>query len=75
MKDDPDKEFVLSLLRVGGLQVQPIPESAHRTPDLRVMMPDGDVLEDRRSATAQFVEVTKRDTSLLQGVFTRNLYT
>ncbi|MCK4428398.1 MAG: hypothetical protein KAW16_07945 [candidate division Zixibacteria bacterium] len=49
MKDDQDKEFVLSLLRDGGFQVQPIPKSTHRTPDLRVMMPDGDVLVEVKS--------------------------
>jgi hypothetical protein len=44
MKDDPDKDFVLSFLRSMGFHVEPIPESSYKTPDLKVMMPEGDVL-------------------------------
>jgi hypothetical protein len=49
MKDDHDKEFVISILRNSGLQVQPIPKATHQTPDFRVMMPDGDVLVEVKS--------------------------
>jgi len=50
MKDDHDKKFVLSILRNIGLQVQPIPESpTHKTPDLRVMIPEGDILVEVKS--------------------------
>ena len=49
MQDDQDNEFVLSLLRDCGFHVQPIPRSTHKTPDLRVMMPEGDVLVEVKS--------------------------
>jgi len=49
MKDDHDKEFVLSLLRNCGLKAQLIPENNDKTPDIRVMMPDGDVLVEVKS--------------------------
>ena len=50
MKDDPDQMFVLRLLQNNGLQVQIIPElPTHKTPDLRVMMPEGDVLVEVKS--------------------------
>jgi hypothetical protein len=51
MKDDHDKEFVISLLRDAGLQVQPIPKATHQTPDLRVMMPEGDIIVEVSSKT------------------------
>jgi hypothetical protein len=50
MKDDHDKEFVLSLLRHCGLKAQLIPEkSKDKTPDLRVMMPEGDIIVEVKS--------------------------
>lgn len=50
MKDDHDKIFVLSLLQNSGLQVRIIPElPTHKTPDLRVMTPEGDVLVEVKS--------------------------
>lgn len=50
MKDDHDKELVLSILRNSGLQVQPITElPTHKTPDLRVMIPEGDILVEVKS--------------------------
>lgn len=51
-KDDHDKEFVISLLRDAGLQVQPIPKlHIHKkpTPDLRVRMPEGDIIVEVKS--------------------------
>jgi hypothetical protein len=48
MQVDHDKEFVLSLLRKSELQVQPITEPSTpnppKTPDLRVMTPEGNIL-------------------------------
>ena len=53
MKIDHDKEFVLSLLRNSDLQVQPITEPSTpnppKTPDLRVMTPEGNVLVEVKS--------------------------
>jgi hypothetical protein len=49
MKDDPDKVFVLSLLKNIGFHVELIPEASSKTPDLRVMMPAGDILVEVRS--------------------------
>lgn len=49
MKDDPDKAFVLSLLRNMGFHAEPIPEASHKTPDLKVMVPEGDVLVEVKS--------------------------
>ncbi len=50
MKNDHDKEFVLSLLKSYGFQASSIQEKTeHKTPDLRVAMPEGDVLIEVRS--------------------------
>jgi len=38
MKDDPDKDFVLSLSRDKGFHIEPIPEAHYKTPDLKVMI-------------------------------------
>jgi hypothetical protein len=47
---DHDREFVLSLLRISGLHVELIPEMPlHKTPDLRVMLPKGNVLIEVKS--------------------------
>ncbi len=44
MKHDTDKDFVLSLLQNMGFYAEPIPEASYKTPDLKVMMPEGDLL-------------------------------
>ncbi|NIA10328.1 MAG: hypothetical protein GWP10_11530 [Nitrospiraceae bacterium] len=50
MKDDHDKSFVLSFLRNGGFQVNPIPElSNHKTPDLSIALPERGVLVEVKS--------------------------
>lgn len=49
MKTDTDKYFVLSFLQNLGFYVEPIPEASYKTPDLKVMMPNCDVLVEVKS--------------------------
>lgn len=50
MKNDHDREFVISLLRNGGFQVDTISESPkHKTPDLKITLPEGVVLLEVKS--------------------------
>lgn len=50
MKDDHDKSFVLTLLRNGGFQVDPIAESPnYKRPDLRVVLPESHVIVEVKS--------------------------